>query len=99
MAKAFAKDPKAVAVCGPGAGGEPGRVMDFMAVLALNALKGNFGKPGGVVVRQPQGLKPLGEAIALHGDKPRLGETALGKRSQDPGSSGPGQGRSERQPL
>ncbi|CAO0820467.1 hypothetical protein DFAR_1590022 [Desulfarculales bacterium] len=58
VAKAFAKEPKAVAVCGPSYGGEPGRLLDFMAVLALNALKGNFGKPGGVVARQPRGSSP-----------------------------------------
>lgn len=70
LAKDFAKQPKAVAVCGPGGGGEPGRLYDFMAVLALNALKGNFGKPGGVVVRQSLGLKALGEAASAN--KPAL---------------------------
>lgn len=80
VAKAFAKEPKAVAVCGPGNGGEPGRLLDFMAVLALNALKGNFGKPGGVVVRQPLGLKPLGEAINHAGGKPRLDGLGSAKR-------------------
>ncbi|MBI4799183.1 MAG: molybdopterin-dependent oxidoreductase [Desulfarculus sp.] len=80
VAKAFAKEPKAVAVCGPGNGGEPGRLLDFMAVLALNALKGNLGKPGGLVARQPLGLKPLGEAVAYRGDKPRLDGLGTAKR-------------------
>ncbi|MFH1034907.1 MAG: molybdopterin-dependent oxidoreductase [Pseudomonadota bacterium] len=79
VAKAFAKNPKAVAVCGPGNGGEPGRLLDFMAVLALNALKGNFGKPGGVVVRGSLGLKALGEAVKA-GAKPRLDGLGSAKR-------------------
>jgi anaerobic selenocysteine-containing dehydrogenase len=49
-----------------------------MAVLALNALKGNFGKPGGVVARQSLGLKPLGEAVKA--DKPRLDGLGTAKR-------------------
>ncbi len=72
VARAFAKHPAAVAVCGPGNGGEPGRLYDFMAVLALNALKGNLGKPGGLVTRQPLDLKPLGPAVAASYAKPRL---------------------------
>ncbi len=56
----FAKAKRAVAVCGPGNSGDPGRMYDFMAVLALNALKGNLGKPGGVLVQQPLPLKALG---------------------------------------
>ncbi len=70
VAKAFAKSPKAVAVCGPGPGGDPGRLADFMAVMALNGLKGNLGKPGGVAARKPLGLKALGEPANV--DKPRL---------------------------
>ncbi len=71
IALAFAKAPQALAVCGPGPGGDPGRLFDFMAVLALNALKGNLGKQGGLVARKPLGLKPLGEAMSANG-KPRL---------------------------
>ncbi|MFH1057196.1 MAG: molybdopterin-dependent oxidoreductase [Pseudomonadota bacterium] len=70
-AVAFAKAQKAVAVCGPGPAGEPGRLFDFMAVLALNCLKGNLGKEGGLVARPALGLKPLGEAVAAP-MKPRL---------------------------
>jgi menaquinone reductase, molybdopterin-binding-like subunit len=61
---AFAKAKRGVAVCGPGNSGDPGRMYDFMAVLALNALKGNLGKTGGVLAQQPLPLKPLGPAIA-----------------------------------
>ncbi len=77
-AVAFAKAAKAVAVCGPGNAGEPGRLFDFMAVLALNCLKGNLGKEGGLVVRQPLPLKPLGEPLAPVA-KPRL-DALAGKR-------------------
>lgn len=59
LAVEFGQAKQAVAVCGPGPGNEPGRLGDFMAVLALNALKGNLGKPGGVVVRGALPLKPL----------------------------------------
>jgi anaerobic selenocysteine-containing dehydrogenase len=82
VAKDFAKSPKALAVCGPGPGGDPGRLADFLAVLALNALKGNLGKPGGLVARKPLGLKPLGEAISV--DKPRLDG---GKKGLKPASA------------
>jgi anaerobic selenocysteine-containing dehydrogenase len=78
-AKAFAKSPRAVAVCGPGPGGDPGRLSDFIAVLALNAIKGNLGKPGGLVLRKPLGLKPLGETISL--DKLRLDGNKKGVKS------------------
>jgi anaerobic selenocysteine-containing dehydrogenase len=82
VAKAFAKNPKALAVCGPGPGGDPGRLGDFLAVLALNALKGNLGKPGGLVARKPLGLKALGEPISV--DKPRLDG---GKKGMKPASA------------
>ncbi len=61
---AFAKAERAVAVCGPGNSGDPGRMYDFMAVLALNAFKGNLGKPGGVLTQQPLPLKALAGDIA-----------------------------------
>ena len=56
-ADAFAKAKKPLAVCGPDDAGGPGRLYDFMAVLALNMLKGNLGKEGGVVARQPLPVK------------------------------------------
>ncbi|KIX14845.1 molybdopterin-containing oxidoreductase family protein [Dethiosulfatarculus sandiegensis] len=71
VAKAFAKAPKALAVCGPDNSGDPGRLYDFMAVLALNMLKGNLGKEGGLLVRQPLPVNPLGEQLKVSA-KPRL---------------------------
>jgi len=65
VAEGFMKAPKAVAVCGPGNSGDPGRLFDFMAVLALNAVKGNLGKPGGVVLRENLPWKALGEPMAM----------------------------------
>lgn len=64
-AQVFVKTKRAVAVCGPDGSGSPGRLFDFMSVLALNALKGNLGRPGGVVARPPLALRPLGEALDL----------------------------------
>ncbi len=65
VAEGFMKAPKAVAVCGPGNSADPGRLFDFMAVLALNAVKGNLGKPGGLVLRQGVPLKDLGAPVAM----------------------------------
>lgn len=59
----FAKAKRAVAVCGPGNSGDPGRMYDYMAVLALNALKGNLGRPGGVLAQQPLPVKSLGPTL------------------------------------
>jgi anaerobic selenocysteine-containing dehydrogenase len=71
VAKTFAKSSKALAVCGPDNSGDPGRLYDFMAVLALNMLKGNLGKEGGLVARQALPVNPLGEHIKVPA-KPRL---------------------------
>ncbi|MCF8031819.1 MAG: molybdopterin-dependent oxidoreductase [Desulfarculaceae bacterium] len=79
----FAKAKRAVAVCGPGPSGGPGRMYDFMAVLALNALKGNIGKPGGVLVQGELPLKPLGEA-SLATKVPPLVNPALGLDQNNP---------------
>jgi anaerobic selenocysteine-containing dehydrogenase len=65
VAEGFMKASQAVAVCGPGNSGDPGRLFDFMAVLALNAVKGNLGKPGGLVLRGELPWKDLGEPLAL----------------------------------
>jgi anaerobic selenocysteine-containing dehydrogenase len=65
VADGFMKAEKAVAVCGPGDAGDPGKLFDFMAVLALNAVKGNLGKPGGVVLRGSLPWKALGEAMEM----------------------------------
>lgn len=60
VAKGFAAAKRPLAVCGPDNSGGPGRFYDFMAVLALNALKGRIGKPGGVVLRTPAPFKTIG---------------------------------------
>lgn len=79
----FAKAKRAVAVCGPGNSGDPGRMYDFMAVLALNALKGNIGKPGGVLVQQPLPLKALG-STSVQGNVQPLVDPAQGLDSNNP---------------
>ena len=61
VAAAFMKAKKPLAVCGPDDAGGPGRLYDFMAVLALNLLAGNLGKEGGLVVRKELPLKALAE--------------------------------------
>jgi anaerobic selenocysteine-containing dehydrogenase len=79
----FAKAKRAVAVCGPGNSGDPGRMYDFMAVLALNALKGNIGKPGGVLVQQPLPLKAIGSST-IAGNVQPLVNPARGLDSNNP---------------
>lgn len=65
VAQGFATAKKPLAVCGPDSSGGPGRLYDFMAVLALNALKGRIGQPGGVVLRKPLPLSPLGPGLPV----------------------------------
>ena len=70
-AQAFMEAKKPLAICGPDNAGGPGRLYDFMAVLALNLLVGNLGKEGGVLARKPLPLTPLldtGEAELELGD-------------------------------
>ena len=64
VAQAFATAKRPLAVCGPDNSGGPGRLFDFMAVLALNALRGRLGKPGGVVVRDAIPFKELAGEVA-----------------------------------
>ncbi len=59
-AERFAAAGKAVALIGGGEAGDPGSLADYAAVMALNVLKGNLGKPGGLVFRPADGLKDLG---------------------------------------
>ncbi len=63
-ALALAASKAGVAVCGPGPEGGPGRLQDFLAVLALNAVAGKLGKPGGVVARKEPELKALGGKVS-----------------------------------
>ena len=79
----FAKAKRAVAVCGPGNSSDPGRMYDFMAVLALNALKGNIGKPGGVLVQAPLPLKAIG-STSVQGNVRPLVDPAQGLDSNNP---------------
>ena len=79
----FAKAKRAVAVCGPGNSGGPGRMYDYMAVMALNALKGNIGKPGGVIIQQDLPLKPVSDT-AMNGNVPPLVDPALGLDANNP---------------
>lgn len=47
LAREFARAGRPLALCGRGKGLTPGSLKEFMAVQALNALVGNFGRPGG----------------------------------------------------
>ena len=59
LAKDFARSKAPVAICGKGKGTLNGSVYEFMAIRALNALKGNINKPGGLIVREHIPLNPL----------------------------------------
>ena len=64
VAQAFASAKAPLAVCGPDNSGGPGRLYDFMSVLALNTLRGRLGKKGGIVLRQGLPLSDIGNAPA-----------------------------------
>ena len=49
MARDFANARKPLAICGRGAGANPGSLQDFMAVHNLNALVGSINRAGGIV--------------------------------------------------
>lgn len=80
-ADAFIKAKKPVAVCGPGNAGDPGRLLDFMSVLALNCLRGNLGKPGGVVLRKPLPINAMGDPVAAPKAPNLVGSGLLGAGS------------------
>ena len=48
LARRFAQAKKPLAICGRGQGKTPGSIGEFMAVHALNGLKGSVNKPGGI---------------------------------------------------
>lgn len=48
IAHSFARAKRAVAVCGRGQYGVAGAIDETLAVLSLNALKGNINRPGGI---------------------------------------------------
>ncbi len=49
MARDFARARRPLAICGRGAGIDPGSLQDFMAVHILNALVGSLNRDGGIV--------------------------------------------------
>jgi anaerobic selenocysteine-containing dehydrogenase len=65
VAEGLAQAKRPLAVCGPGQAMEPGSMFDYLAVLSLNVALGNLGAEGGLVVRQPLPIKPLGEPLAM----------------------------------
>lgn len=77
LAEEFARAKAPVAVYGKGKGSLNGSLYEFMAVKSLNALVGNFNKPGGVFVHGPLPLAPLArpepDAAAREGlQRPRI---------------------------
>ena len=71
MARDFAKARRPLAICGRGAGNNPGSLQDFMAVHILNALVGSVNRAGGIVaVPEPDYIEwpePEMDAIASRG--------------------------------
>lgn len=51
LARSFAENPPAVAICGKGVLGHPNGFYAQIAIHALNALVGNFGRSGGIIHR------------------------------------------------
>jgi len=77
LARHFSKAKAPIAIYGKGKDTLNGELYEFMAVQSLNALKGRFNRPGGVLVHEPLPLSPLPhaklDAIAKEGlKKPRL---------------------------
>ena len=77
LAEEFAAAEGAVALSGKGTGAMPTPVYELMSVMALNALKGNINKKGGVIVRKDLPLKEWPEfqldSVAEDGNSaPRL---------------------------
>lgn len=61
LARDFAKAKFPLALCGKGKGTLNGSIYEFMAVHSLNALVGNFNKPGGVLIQEPIPFAPWPE--------------------------------------
>ncbi|SPD73734.1 Molybdopterin oxidoreductase [uncultured Desulfobacterium sp.] len=59
MADGFARAKAPVAIYGKGKGTLNGSLFEFMSVQALNALKGNINKPGGIIISDPLPLATL----------------------------------------
>ncbi len=81
LAHDFAGAKAPLAVYGKGKGTLNGSLHESLAVHALNALKGNINRPGGMLVPQPLPLSPLPEpqldGIARKGLEAGHGEPAL----------------------
>ncbi|MBN1277400.1 MAG: molybdopterin-dependent oxidoreductase, partial [Deltaproteobacteria bacterium] len=61
VAKDFAESKAPVAIYGKGKDSMNGSLYEFMAVQCLNALAGNFNRPGGVIVSDPLPLNRFSE--------------------------------------
>lgn len=77
LARNFAKAKAPVALAGKGTGAMPTPVYEIMAIMSLNALKGNINKKGGVIVRKDLPLtewpQPALDEVAQKGlTAPRL---------------------------
>jgi anaerobic selenocysteine-containing dehydrogenase len=77
LAHEFASASRPIAVCGKGKGGMGGSVLEFMSILAINALSGSINMPGGVLLPEPIPFDELPEVeldqVTLEGlNKPRV---------------------------
>jgi len=84
VAREFGKARSPLAIYGQGKGDLNGSVVESMAVMGLNALKGNIDKPGGVILQDPLPYSPWPELpddpIAREGvSRPRLDEAGSDK--------------------
>ena len=80
-AQAFGRTPEAVALSGQGHGNRPEPLDLAWAVLVLNALKGNIGRPGGLFFTpDPPGLEIQGADLPAMDPLHLARETASGKR-------------------
>ena len=92
LARAFAADPGAVAVCGADVLHAPDGLLSGLAVHSLNVLMGNISRPGGVVFGDAPPLAPLSR---LQLDAPA--RSGLGRRPLAAGTAPLGSGDPARQ--
>jgi anaerobic selenocysteine-containing dehydrogenase len=84
LAKDFAVARRPLAICGRGAGTNPGSLQDFLAVHALNALVGSINRDGGIVaVPEPDYIDwpdvEMDAAASTGMQQPRLDGAGRGK--------------------
>jgi anaerobic selenocysteine-containing dehydrogenase len=84
LAKDFAVARRPLAICGRGAGTNPGSLQDFLAVHALNALVGSINRDGGIVaVPEPDYIDwpdvEMDAAASTGMQQPRLDGAGSGK--------------------